>query len=184
MDVTEKPSLVTRLKALAETHQEKLRYLVVGVWNTTFSYALFLLLLKLVGPTVQTLKTSDTGWIYWLGDNYYLVCGWIGWIAAVPQSTLTMKYLVFKSKGNALHEVGKAYFVYLPSQWIGTGLLWFFVQVVGLIPQIGAIATTAVQVIFSYVGHKYFTFRPLKAAAEVAILPDDPDEEAASSPAS
>lgn len=152
-------SLSANMRDLVIAHSEKLRYLFVGGWNTFFGYALFLVLLATVGRALQGLETSTVPPLAWTGDNYYLVVGWIGWVLSVPQSTLTMKYLVFRSKGRALREIGRAYFVYLPSQWVGTAILWSFVELIGLSPQLGALATTTVTVILSYLGHKYFTFR-------------------------
>ena len=142
-----------------DLHGEKVRYIAVGVWNTIFSYLLFLLLLKALGPGIRTLESSQFAVVQWVGQQYYLVVGWIGWIIAVPHSTLTMKYLVFRSKGNALHEFTKAFFIYLPSQGIGTVSLWFTVRVLDMSPPIGALVTILVTTVFSYIGHKYFTFR-------------------------
>lgn len=152
-------SLNSFVKRMWELHGEKVRYLAVGVWNTIFSYLLFLLLLETLGPTIRTLESSQFALVQWVGQQYYLVVGWIGWIVGVPQSTLTMKYLVFRSKGNVLREVGKAFFIYLPSQGIGTVVLWFSVRVLHMSPPIGALATILITTVFSYIGHKYFTFR-------------------------
>lgn len=143
---------------------ERVRYLFVGGWNTLFSYLLFLLLLELLGPTVGSLSSSHLPPIAWLGREYYLVVGWIGWIFAVAQSTLTMKYLVFRKGGSYWKQTFRAYFVYIPSQFLGSAVLWFLVRIVGLIPQLAALLNIAITVVFSYFGHKYFTFR----------LPKDP----------
>lgn len=154
------------LKRLSD--DERVRYLFVGGWNTLFSYLLFLLLLALLGKTVRTLGSSPISFIAWVGREYYLVIGWIGWVIAVAQSTATMKYLVFRKAGSFWRQTFRAYFVYLPSQFIGTGLLWFVVRIVGLPPQLGALVTTAITMIFSYLGHKYFTFRLPTNVGEVS----------------
>ncbi|MDP2183814.1 MAG: GtrA family protein [Actinomycetota bacterium] len=147
------------LRGFIATHAEKLRYLFVGGWNTVFGYGLFLLLLALVGNPLRSVESSPVLLISLVGRNYYLVVGLLGWFVAVPQSTVTMKYLVFRSEGALLPQIGRAYFVYAPAQVLGTGVLWLTVRVAHLTPQIGGLVTIAVTTVFSYLGHKYFTFR-------------------------
>jgi putative flippase GtrA len=147
------------LLPLYDRHGDKLRYLVVGVWNTVFGYGLFVVLLALFGGPVKALGVSigsSAGAL--LTNNYYLALSVVAWVLAVPQSTIAMKYLVFRSHGRLLHEVGRAYLVYLPAQLIGMGLLKLTVDLLGLSPQAGQAATILVTTIFSYFGHKYFTF--------------------------
>jgi hypothetical protein len=110
-----------------------------------------------------------------VGKNYYLVVQWLGWIVAVPQSTLTMKYFAFKRGGRLLPQIGRAYFIYLPAQGLSSLILWLAVRVVGLTPQLGALLTIIVTTIFSYIGHKYFTFRTPLEVGEVP--PEDMIEE-------
>lgn len=153
---------------------ERVRYLFVGGWNTLFSYLLFLLLLELIGGPVRLLESSALPPLAWVGREYYLVVGWVGWVFAVAQSTFTMKYLVFRKEGSFWRQTFRAYFVYIPSQFLGSGILWFWVRVIGLDPRIGALATTAVTVIFSYLGHKYFTFRlPLQVGEAAPPIIED-----------
>jgi putative flippase GtrA len=147
------------LLPLYDRHGDKLRYLVVGVWNTVFGYGLFVVLLALFGGPVKALGVSVGGSAgALLANNYYLALSVVGWVLAVPQSTIAMKYLVFRSHGRLLREVGRAYLVYLPAQLIGMGLLKITVTVLGMSPQFGQAATILVTTIFSYFGHKYFTF--------------------------
>ena len=149
------------LLPLHDRHGDKLRFLVVGVWNTVFGYGLFVLLLALFTRPVQALGATP-GMPWGLGPllahDYYLAISVVAWVVAVPQSTIAMKYLVFHSRGNLLLEVGRAYLVYLPAQLIGMGLLKLTVDLIGVSPQAGQAATILVTTIFSYFGHKYFTF--------------------------
>jgi putative flippase GtrA len=147
------------LLSLYDRHGDKLRYLVVGVWNTVFGYGLFVALLAMLGGPVKALGLSIGG----VGGalltvDYYLALSVVAWVLAVPQSTLAMKFLVFHSKGSAVREVARAFLVYLPAQLIGMGLLKLAVSVLGMSPQAGQAATIAVTTVFSYLGHKYFTF--------------------------
>ena len=150
-----------------DLHGEKLRYLVVGAWNTLFGYLLFLVLLALLGDPLRSLGSSSSSLLRWIGRDYYVIIGWIGWAVAVPQSTVTMKYLVFRGKGSLVRQIGRAYFVYLPAQGIGSVILWLTVRVLHLSPQVGALVTIAVTTVFSYIGHKYFTFRTPLEVGEV-----------------
>lgn len=169
--VTEPPSQDSLLKRTWDLHGEKVRFLVVGGLNTALGYGLFLILLWLLATPIKALEVSRIYPVHWLGEQYYLVIGWIGWFISVPISTATMKYFAFKNSGSFLKQWFRAYFIYLPSQGIGTLVLWFMVRVVGLIPAIGSLATIFVTTIFSYVGHKYFTF---KSPIEVGeVVPQD-----------
>lgn len=167
-----------RLSALYASHGEKLRYLIVGAYNTLFSVLLFNLLLWLAGPSVRALAPSANVVAAFAGHNYYNVIFWVCWVAAVPHSTITMKYLVFRSPGHLGRQIGRSFLVYLPAQGINSALLWLLVAVVGLHPTLGQLATVVVSTILSYVGHKYFTFRPAKAAASAAGNGPVPDEAA------
>ncbi len=149
----------TLLKKTWDLHGEKVRFLVVGAVNTVIGYLLFLSLLALLTTPIKSLESSSSWVVAWLGSHYYLVIGWIGWVISVPISTATMKYFAFKRSGSFVKQWFRAYFIYLPSQGIGTVVLWFMVSVVGLTPALGSLATIFVTTIFSYVGHKYFTFR-------------------------
>jgi len=140
---------VERLRAVYAEHGEKLRFLVVGVWNTAFSVLLFNALLLLVGPA------------------HYLVVFWAVWVVAVVQSTATMKYLAFRSGGDFWRQTGRAYLIYLPAQGLSTFLLWFGVTVLRLSPQLSQLITIFATTIFSYLGHKYFTFRVPLEVGEV-----------------
>lgn len=156
-----------RLKGLLAAHAEKLRFLVVGAWNTLFGYLLFLALLVLVGGPLRSLDSSPVSLFHTMGREYYVIVSWIAWIFAVPQSTATMKYLVFRKKGSLIRQTFRAYFIYLPAQGLGSAILWLAVGVIGLTPPIGALAAIGVTTVFSYVGHKYFTFKIPLGVGEV-----------------
>jgi putative flippase GtrA len=141
--------LADKLARLHDVHGEKLRYLIVGVWNTIFNLLVFNLLLLV------------------LGRSMYMVWFWMAWAISVVQSTVTMKYFAFRSKGRLLSQVARAFVVYLPAQGLGTVIMWSSVQVVHLLPQVAQLITIGVTTIFSYLGHKYFTFRTPLEMGEV-----------------
>lgn len=140
----------TWLRGVYDAHGEKLRFLIVGIWNTAFSVALFNALL------------------FVFGHSNYLILFWVVWLFAVVQSTATMKYFAFRSKGGFWRQVGRAYFIYLPAQGLSTLLLWLAVTVMHVSPPIAQLITVFFTTIFSYIGHKYFTFRVPLEVGEVA----------------
>ncbi len=147
------------LRPYYDRHQDKLRYLVAGVWNTIVGIALYNLLLWLLLPGVHALSGSANGVLAFAGRNDYNVIFWLNWVLCVPLATLAMKYFAFRTPGNALPEIGKAYFVYLPAQLISSAIIWLTVEHLHLSPRVAQIFAIAFSTIFSYLGHKYFTFR-------------------------
>ena len=146
------PTAIGRVRNVYDAHGEKLRYLVVGTWNTVFNAALFNVLLLA------------------FGHSHYLIWLWTAWVVSVVQSTVTLKYIAFRRGGALLPQIGRAYVVYLPAQGLSTAIMWFGVSTLHIAPPLAQLITIFVTTIFSYVGHKYFTFRvPL----EVGEVPDE-----------
>jgi putative flippase GtrA len=149
-----------RLRPFYDKHEDKLRYLVAGMWNTVFSIALYNVLLSLLGPAVHSLAASQNGFLAFLGRNDYNTIFWLNWVLCVPQATLAMKYFAFRTPGGRTgREIGKAYFVYLPAQLVSSGIVWLTVERMQLSPRIAQVFAIVFSTIFSYLGHKYFTFR-------------------------
>jgi putative flippase GtrA len=148
-----------RLKRLYAVHGDKVRYLVTGMFNTAFGYGMFVGMLALVGPPLKLLADSPVSLLALASVNYFLIAQWTSWVLAVPIGTLTMKHFAFRSKGDTRHEICRAYFVYLPALGISSAILWFTVRVLHLPPELGQIVTIGIATIFSYLGHKYYTFR-------------------------
>jgi len=140
-------------------HGDKLRYLIAGVFNTVVGYSLFLTTLFVLKPVIGGLSGSPSSLLAFIGRNYFIVAQWLAWVISVPIGTASMKYFAFRSKGRYPHQVFRAYFVYLPAQGISTLLLWLGVSVAHLSPAIAQLAAVVVGTVFSYIGHKYFTFR-------------------------
>jgi putative flippase GtrA len=159
----------TRRRAgrLYEAHGEKLRYLVVGTCNTLLSYGLFVMLLALLGNPLHALSSSTVPILALAGRNYYILVQWVAWVLAVPPNALTMRHFAFRSTGNWRHQVFRAYFIYLPAQGLSSVVLLLTVRVAHLTPQVGQLAAVAVATVFTYLGHKYFTFREPPEGGEV-----------------
>lgn len=141
-----------------------MRYLIVGVCNTAFSYVLFLVQLAVLGPPLRTLAGSSVDAIAQVGHGWYVVVQWVAWVLMVPVSTTTMKYFAFRTRGSLPRQIGRGYLVYLPAQGLNSLILWLAVSLAGLTPQVGQLGAIAIVTVFTYLGHKYFTFRvPIEA---------------------
>lgn len=127
---------------LLQRHGEKVRYLVVGAWNTLFGYLAYAALYALLGHRL----------------NYMLVLV-PAYVVSITNAYLCYKFLVFRTKGNYMREYFRFYLVYGTAFALNLVLLPFFVQVVGLSPIPAQIPVVALTVVLSYIGHKYFTFR-------------------------
>lgn len=144
--------IIAHAQQLYDQHAEKVRFLVVGVWNTFFGVLAYNALLLM------------------FGHENYLLLFWAVWVVAVVHSTATMKYFAFRSGGHFWRQTGRAYLIYLPAQGLSTLLLWVGVTVLHLSPPLAQLITICFTTIFSYLGHKYFTFRvPL----EVGEVPEE-----------
>lgn len=130
-------------------HSEKLRYLLVGGWNTAFGY--------LVG----------VGLFLMLGQHLHIVLiAIISNVIAITMSFVAYKILVFRTHGKWLIEYLKCYLVYGGNALIGVFLLWIFVDYFSMNIWLAQGAIILLAVIFSYLLHKRFTFKrsalPLK----------------------
>jgi putative flippase GtrA len=127
------------------------RYLVVGAWNTLFGYATYAALTAFLTPLIP-----------------------YGYMAAIVLSSplnitvafLGYKWFVFRTKGNYLREWARCVAVYSGSIAIGWVLLPILVSIVRhatryqrQAPYIAGAMLTSVSVVFSFVGHRKFSFR-------------------------
>jgi putative flippase GtrA len=133
------------------------RYLVVGGWNTIFGYATFAV-------------------IYYLFHHYNVPASNIYWQVLAAQivstpinftgSYLSYKFFVFRTKGNYLREWLKSIAVYGSSFLPSLVLLPLLVRALlylphmrGSAPYLANALLMGVVVIYSFLGHKHFTFR-------------------------
>jgi putative flippase GtrA len=123
---------------------KKLRYLLVGTWNTIFGYL------------------CAVGLYYYFGELLgVIVIGIVSNIASISMSFITYKMLVFKTHGNWLSEYLKTFLVYGMSSLIGIFILYVGVSRLKFefwIVQGLAIILVA---ILSYLTHSKFTFKTI-----------------------
>jgi len=136
------------MKLFYRQHQEKINYLLVGGWNTVFGYFIFVLLYYLL---VHRL--------------HYMLIFIISNIISISNAYVGYKTFVFKTKGNYLREYIRFYMVYSTALIINLGLLPLAVEFIHLSPLSAQGIIMVVNVIFSYFGHKYFSFGGKKATS-------------------
>jgi putative flippase GtrA len=127
------------------------RYIVVGGFNTVFGYGLFVLL-----------TWSFKG----LGSYNYMYAAVIANVIAISVAFLGYKWFVFRTRGNYLIEWIRCFGVYGSSALIGliglpilVPILRHFLHGPEPAPYIAGAMLMIVTVLFSFFGHKNFSFR-------------------------
>lgn len=118
---------------------QKLRFLLVGGFNTVFAYSLFALLFAIVHlPYMWALIVQN--------------------IITINFSIFTMRYYVFQSKGNFWHEYCKAWGVYLWMFFFNSIALTFLVEVCHIYELWAQAIYLLISTVMTYLLHKYFSF--------------------------
>ena len=133
---------------------QKIRFLLVGGFNTGTSFLIYYAFLYITREQVALLLMN---------------------VININISIMTMRYYVFQSKGNFGREYAKAFSSYILLYFINTGLLAFFVRVIHfkewlpadsiilMLPNLNkAAAQLCCIVIITFLTffiHKYFSFR-------------------------
>ncbi|MCX7971077.1 MAG: GtrA family protein [Negativicutes bacterium] len=131
-----------RRAAYYRLHRKKFRYLLVGFWNTVFSYLLF------------------AAFFAWLGDrlHYQLIVVAVN-VIAITNNYIAYKVFVFRTRGNYWREYLRFYAVY----GLGIGLNLLLLPLLLSFTPLNAYAAQAVVtviiIIVGYIGHNRFSFR-------------------------
>lgn len=120
---------------------EKFLYLIVGAFNTTFGYCLGLFLYQTFSPQMHIVLVAT-----------------ITNIIAISMSFISYKLFVFKSQGVWWREYFKSYMVYGFIAIVNIFLIWFLVDVVGIVFWLSQGMLIILTVTVSYIGHRKFTF--------------------------
>lgn len=118
---------------------QKIRFLLVGGFNTVFAYGVFAFLAGLIGLP-------------------YLLALIIQYFITVNVSIFTMRYYVFQSKGNIIKEYTKAWLVYIGMFAFNSAALAFLVEVCRMDELLGQALYLTVSTVLTYLLHKYFSF--------------------------
>lgn len=127
------------------------RYLVVGACNTLFGYGVFAGLTYLLSGKIPAA---------------YMIASVIGWVVSISFAYLGYKFFVFRTKGNYLREYLRCFAVYGASALVNLALLPVLVAALRAVlargeaaPYLAGALLTCGTVIFSFLGHKHFSFR-------------------------
>lgn len=121
---------------------EKLRFLLVGGYNTTFSFLLFCAL------------------EYYLGSNInYIAILTVTYVISVFNSFLTFRIFVFASEKSFIKEYLKVNLVYLIHFGCNTVLLFIFKDLLHINIFLSQFICIVVLTIGSYFAHKHFSFK-------------------------
>jgi putative flippase GtrA len=131
-------------------HQIKIRFLLVGAWNTIFGYLVFVGLDYLFNL------------IFSLRYVAYMSAAVSANIIAILNAYIFHKFVTFRSplRGLAIiPEFVRFFSMYLFSFFLGLVLLPVFVELFHLDPKIAGALLIPITVIISYLGHSRFSFR-------------------------
>lgn len=127
------------------------RYLLVGTWNTLFGYGTFALFTAILSPILS---------------HGYIYASVLSSLVNITVAYLGYKWFVFHTKGNYLREWTRCIGVYSGGILIGVLALPLLVLIirrktglVGTAPYIAGALLTAFTVVYSFLGHKKFSFR-------------------------
>lgn len=119
---------------------QKIRYLLVGGFNTVFAYGFFLLLLMMLPYNVALIAQ---------------------YVVTVNVSVFTMRYYVFQSRGNVKAEYLKAVSVYVGIFFFNAAALNFLVLYCRLVPAVAQAVYLTVSTVLTFLLHKYYSFRKI-----------------------
>jgi putative flippase GtrA len=122
-------------------YREQILYLAVGAWNTLFGYLVWAALQTILGGLVN-----------------YLVVVVLSYPIAVVNAYVCYRYVVFRSHGSIWHEIPRFSSVYLATLLANLLLLPILLRTLSLNIYVTQAFFTAVVVVVSYLGHRFFSF--------------------------
>lgn len=128
---------------------QKLRFLLVGGFNTVFAYFL-LNFLNILFSSLWTEKSEV------FIANVALL---IQYIITINVSFITMRYYVFQSHEKILKEWLKAWSVYISIYLINAPVLTFFISYLNLSVWLAQGIYLILSTILTFVLHKYYSFK-------------------------
>ena len=120
---------------------QKLRFLLVGGFNTIVSYLMFFCFLKI------------------LGNNYYQLSLFLSWIMSSVISFFTQKIFVWQTVGNYIKEYVKCLISWSIGYLINALVLEIFVKLLKLDASTGQIIAIFITTIITYILFKKFVFK-------------------------
>ena len=131
-------------------HGMKMRFILVGIWNTIFGYFVFVLLDSLFGRFMSNPYAA------------YMTAAVLSNVLAITNAFFSHKRITFRSLAQgkeAWKEYARFFSTYLFSFFLSLLLLPFFVEFFLIPAKISAAIVILLCVVISYLGHKQFSFR-------------------------
>lgn len=120
---------------------QKLRFLIVGGWNTAFGYLVFVALYWLL--------------LAWL---HYLVIAAAAHFIAVTQSFVSQRCVVFRASGLWLRQYWRFHVASLVALGINLAALGLLVEILRAHVLVAQAVATAVSVVTAYLLHRHYSF--------------------------
>ncbi len=121
---------------------EKIRFLLVGGFNTVSGYLIF---------------SFFTFYLQNIFNNAFILIATYG--LSVPLSFCTLKIFVFQTTGNWLKEFIKILNVYVASYFLNLILLYLFTMILLMNIYISQALALSVMAVTMYLIHRFFTFK-------------------------
>jgi putative flippase GtrA len=120
----------------------EIRYLIVGGWNTLFSFVF-----------------GSFMYYRFEGVIHIIIIGFFSYCVSITMAFLTHKLLVFRTKGKWLSEYLRSLFVYAGIASIGIVAVWILVDGLGFQFWLAQAFIMLGTFALSYIGHLKFTFK-------------------------
>lgn len=130
------------MKKTLGKHQQKIRFLLVGGFNTVVGLSAFPILYFLLEPF----------------HLHYMTILVIGQILCVLSAFITNKYLVFRTRGNHLRELLKFSTFYSAYFLVNLVMMPLLVEVAGLHPALTQVLISIGIIVSSFFWHSKITF--------------------------
>ena len=151
------PSPMRRM--LGAWEDRRVRYVVVGVFNTASSFLVLWAVFAIAGcrGAARADKASQTAVAFSLG----LIVNAVN----ITVSFATQKLLVFRTRGNYLVEFLRFNLVYAVPSLCGASIFAFLVGMCGVNKYVASALITAGFIVLGYVAHSRFSFRSQRKAS-------------------
>jgi putative flippase GtrA len=127
----------------------KLKFLIVGIWNTFFGYIVFLVLDALLERLIV--------------EKFYpyMIALVLSQVIGIVNSYLSHKFFTFNANQQriSVEEFSRFASVYVGIILLGLILVPLLVEVFEFMPKIAALVIIPLQVVISFKSHKNFSFR-------------------------
>lgn len=140
----------SRLGVVFQNNITKIKFILVGIWNTLVGYGVFLGL--------------DTAFLHLFDKRYiaYMSAMVLSQVVGTVNAFLFHKYITFNSRTAGIHmlfEFFRFCLTYVFTFLLSLILLPVFVEVFHLIPKVSAAVIIVIAAVISYLGHLKFSFR-------------------------